>query len=84
MGAENRESCSQRARLPERQARSYTVSVKAGRMPRARRGLSTIWITPRNAPTPMLAILYLMKAARWFIPESSRALEVQPVPSWYR
>lgn len=48
------------------------------------RGLSTIWITQRNAPTPMLAILYLMKAARWFIPESSRALEVQPVPSWYR
>ena len=41
-------------------------------------------ITQRNAPTPMLAILYLMKAARWFIPESSRALEVQPVPSWYR
>ncbi len=68
--------------FPDRQVQSYTVSVKAGRMPRVRRGLSIIWIMPRNALTSMLVILYLMKAARGFIPESSRALEVQPVSSW--
>ena len=60
------------------------VSAKAGRMPRARRGLSTIWIMPRNVLTPMLAVLYSMRAARWFIPESRAVPEALVVPSWYR
>lgn len=33
-------------------------------------------ITQRNAPTPMLAILYLTRVARWFIPESRLVLVV--------
>ena len=32
--------------------------------PRARRGLSTIWITPRDALTPMRDILYSMRAGK--------------------
>ncbi len=52
------------ARLPVRPARFYTVSAKAGRMPRARRGLSTIWITPSDVLTPMQAIPFMMKVGR--------------------
>ena len=52
------------ARLPVRPARFYTVSAKAGRMPRARRELSTIWITPSDVLTPMQAIPFMMKVGR--------------------
>lgn len=40
--------------------------------------------TEHKTITPMLAVLYSMRAARWFIPESRAVPEALVVPSWYR
>ena len=52
------------APLPALRLRFYTVFAKAGWTPRARKGLSTIWITPRDVLTPMRDTPYMMRAGR--------------------